>query len=219
MFAVAIDADDTNSIQRAINALTSGGEVYFPRKTYTTSAQIDIINSGVRLVGEGRDATRILSSATGHTFQVALGLSYVEIHDMEITRPSYPAVTGQDGIHFTGLTERALIENVEISRHWDGIHCGITSFCKLRANLITNCYSHGIHVTNADLAGGLQWTLIDNLRQQCDGWAVFYEAVTAAPALARSSIRNRTPIGLAVWPSLGLIRGTLSKECAFTADF
>lgn len=168
-------ADDTSAIQAAITSLTAGGMVKFPRGTYKVTSQLNVAVSGVWLQGEGRGATTISSSASGHTIQIATGLSFVEIHDMTITRSSYPATSGQDGIHFTNLTERALVENVEVSRHWDGIRCGITSFSKLRANLINNCYANGIHVTNADGAGGLQWTLIDNLTQQCNGWGVLYE--------------------------------------------
>jgi len=180
---VTFGTDDTAAIQAAITSLSNGGRVLLSRGGYLITTQIDVAVSGVALIGEGRGATKIASAATGHTFQIGTGLYYTEVRDMQITRASYPATSGQDGIHFTNLTERALVENVEVTYHYIGIRCGITSFSKIINALCDNNYSHGMHVTNADGAGGLQWTIINPLVQRNDGYGILYNSPSGNAAV------------------------------------
>ncbi|MDG4856432.1 phage tail fiber protein [Mesorhizobium sp. WSM4982] len=204
--------DDTTAIANAIASLTAGGELWLPRGTYKVTSQLNIAVSGIRVRGEGRGVTVISSSAAGHTFQVNNGLSYVEFHDFQLTRPvaARPAVSGQDGIHFTNLSERVLIDNVEVSRHWDGIRLGITSFSKVTNNLVTDCYSNGIHATNADGAGGMQWTLINNLCQQCNGWGVLFENPSGAASVGEIINQSTYANKLGGMAFKGLVTGALS---------
>ena len=172
--------DDTSAIN---TALAVGGNLYFPRGTYKVTGTLTISVTGTCLTGDGRGLTTISSTATGHTILVNTGLSYIEIHDMTVTRTGVAAVTGQDGIHFTNLTERALISDVEITNHWDGLRCGITSYSKVIRVLCNNNYQHGVHVTNADGAGGLQWTFEQCLSQQSDGYGLLIETSTGAASV------------------------------------
>src|SRR3990167_1216827 len=57
--------DDTAAIQSAINALSSGGTLYFPRGIYLISDQINIIGfNGIRVMGAGNSGTQIQWNAS-----------------------------------------------------------------------------------------------------------------------------------------------------------
>lgn len=56
--------DDTTAIQAAINSLTTGGRVYFPKGSYKITTQLTITVNGITLCGANRWSTEILQSTT-----------------------------------------------------------------------------------------------------------------------------------------------------------
>lgn len=170
--------DDTAAIQSAIAQVsTTGGTVLFPSLTCKITT-ITIAGSNIRLEGANRKSSILKPTGSGHGIVVNSGLSGVEITDLQVARTG-TAVSGQDCIHFNNLTERAYVTRVDVVGCYVGLRLGITSYSFVTDVLANNNQSHGIHITNADGAGGLQWQLSHTLSQQNDGDGYRMEAVTS----------------------------------------
>lgn len=173
--------DDTAAIQAA---LSSGAkEVRLPAGTFKLTSTLTISTNGVSLRGAGIDATILVSSATGPAINVASGLSGVVISDLHLKRAAGTAVSGDDGIKFTSLTEQAIVTRVKLSRHWVGLSLCATSYSLVSETIVQHCYSHGVQVANNATYAGLQWSFLKCLSQTNNGYGLLYTtAAGAAPA-------------------------------------
>lgn len=164
--------DDTAAIQLALD---TGKRIYFPAGTYKVTSQLDITLSGTCVIGAGRAQTIFMSSITGKSFSVDSGLSYIEFRDFSLTRASGGGTSGNNGIHFDGITERAFLNNLEVTEHYINFRFCTTSYSKAQDIFSDNSRSHGIYITNEDaVAAGLQWEMVRPFAQRADGWGIRY---------------------------------------------
>lgn len=174
-------ADDTADIQAALDF---GKPVKFPTGNYLISSTVNLTLSGSAIVGVGKEVTTFTSSATGESIKVASGLSGIELRDFALTRASGGSTPGRNGIHFTGVTERALICNVDVEEHYIGFRLGTTSYSEVKSIFANNNFSHGTHVTNVDGVGtGMQWYFDGALLQQNDGDGMRVEASASSASV------------------------------------
>lgn len=171
--------DDTVAIQSAISQAASagGGTVSLPSATCKITT-VTITNSFVHLVGINRKSSILHATGSGHGIVVNTNLTGVAITDLQVARTD-TAVSGEDCIHFNNLTERALVARVDVVGCYVGLRLGITSYSEVDDVLASGNQSHGVYVTNADGAGGLQWQISNSLSQENNGDGYRMEAVTS----------------------------------------
>lgn len=156
--------DDTAAINNAIAAASGGGVVYFPAGTYSTSATLSILNDGVRLLGDGKNAT-VIKPITGANFDViatgipaSSGLAgfiryHVGVEHMKLDCSLMSGTTNGagNGVHFYGA-RYSYIRDLWITGcpNWgillDGDATNFSYSTDIRANRIING-SAGIMVT------------------------------------------------------------------------
>lgn len=138
-FWLAIDADDTLSIQRAVN---TGKHVILEKKTYLISSAITVTVSGTTITGSGRDATSIYQD-TLNAMIFDVSANNVTISHMALDYDGTPTL-GAIAINATGSNFEA--SSFQISRAHVGVLC---------ASPIQ--YIHHFHLYNYVSAGVKVW--------------------------------------------------------------
>lgn len=97
-------ADDTAAVQAALDALSSGGTLYFPRGSYkitsaltfsaNSSGFVSWVGGGIRLVGESALWTRLVSTLAGTLF-TAENMSFIHVQDLLIDGPGIGIASSQ----------------------------------------------------------------------------------------------------------------------------
>jgi hypothetical protein len=111
--------DDTAAIQAAIDAFPLGAKILFPSGTYLTDGGHNVTATGIELIGEGIDATRILfnaaSSATAVFIlgnkSVATVVKHLALRDMRIQM----ANSAKCGFEMYGCRDGSEVSNIYIS--------------------------------------------------------------------------------------------------------
>ncbi len=93
--------DDTDAINNALAAMTSGGTVYMPEGTYKTTDSIVVGINGVTLIGAGRQATVIKPEGTFNAIEVH-GTSFASWADARSVQRL--TIDGSDGCTGRGLS-------------------------------------------------------------------------------------------------------------------
>lgn len=159
--------DDTAAIQAAINSLplntanagiltpegfANGGAVFLPKGRYKVTATVNL-KRGVRLYGEGREASQILSFTSGTvlSYQDA-GRAYpdqIVVEDLSIWQD--PSVTPTKGAGIEVIDGQAAAEsvffrgaNLIVKGTYYGIRLSAGIGSALRDSMISNTVSHGI---------------------------------------------------------------------------
>lgn len=131
--------DDTKAIQTAIDALDSGGIVYFSKAFYLVSSEIKIENSGITLQGAGKANSIIVSSDSGHwTIVLKNGSDYTTIRDIWIKGAAIDETTSQYGVGYadaaTDVSSFVTIENCRFSHGNCGIVTGSGKYWRILNN-------------------------------------------------------------------------------------
>lgn len=196
---------------RLTAAIATGAKnIIIAAGTHSLTAGVTLSATGQRIIGSGRNATTIESTASGHSITLADTVTGVELHDFTLTRTGGAASSGQNGIHCAALAEQVLISRVTVSNHYVGFRLGTTSFSKVIEAIADNNYSHGFNVTNASGSGGFQWTLVNCLSQRSEGYGLLWEAVTSTASVGEiinfSTYANKLGGGWFLGQSSGPVR-------------
>ncbi len=132
--------DDTSAVQQAINAVPSGGQIYFPEGVYRIRTALRI-NSSVALIGESRNNTILETEATWGGLELRSGANGVAIRDL----------TFQDGGNGYGI-RMYNARNVDISNClFRDYHYNAISLQPVQDVSITDCEFRNIRWTGVRL--------------------------------------------------------------------
>jgi len=161
-------ADSSPAFQGAANF---GGVIIIPSAPYRLNTTITITKSGTKFLGNGPGTSVLTTYSPGHGIAVNSGLSYVELEGFRLLRNGVPSSATQNGIHFTGITERARISRVNCEGHWHNFRLCATSLSRVENIFSDNAYGNGIEQTNEDLvAAGMQWEMNYPFIQRSNGY-------------------------------------------------
>lgn len=147
--------DSAAAFQAAAN---SGKSILIPPGVYRLNSTITITLSGTRFIGSGRGATELRTYSVGHAIAVNSGLNSCEFYDLKLTRNGVPVGVSQNGLHFSGIHERARVIRVDSEGHWYNFRLCATSLSWTDHLFSDNAYGNGIYQTNEDaVAAGMQW--------------------------------------------------------------
>lgn len=205
------------------NCFATGGDILIPQGNFILQTTPSITVSGTRLLGAGRGHTTITTNSIGHCIVVASGLSYIEMRDFTIIRPSIPLGDTQNGIHFSGLTEQAKLCYIRSIGNWHNFRLCATSLSWTEHLFSDNAFGNGIYQTNEDhVAAGMQWEHNEPFVQRSNGWGFraftnFGTTANLAPLIAPWSFANKLGgfsfVGSALHPLNGIrVLGGFSGE-------
>lgn len=141
--------DDTTAIQRAINAASSGGIVYFPRGTYKITDALNVTN-GMSFLGTGRAKSIIAGySTTKNGFQVSTP-DTVAFQGLQVTRTSTTPSSG-DAIIFTETSTENVGSSVVdciFSNWYNGVHFERAQQWRVSHCYFANNYNIGLYAQN-----------------------------------------------------------------------
>lgn len=172
--------DDTTAVQEMLDS--SELDIYLSPGTYKVA---DLTLSKAKRIWGVRHATILQSVATGHALTVATGLTGVAFAGFTLQR-SGGASSTQDGLHFTGLTERALLARLDVAGFYNNFRLGATSLSECVDCFSNNAYNDGYRATNEDgVATGIQWWMRNNFAQYSDACGFrFHSSFGAAGEVA-----------------------------------
>lgn len=180
-------ADDTVAFQSAAAAAKS---VYIPEGTYKISGTVTISKDGACWYGAGTFSTVITSTSTTlPMFSVNASLSGVTIKGLQLTR-SVTAASGAHGINFSNITGKALLEDLLISKQYNGVTLGPTDFsevCRVTCESCTNC---GFYIANTAEAGFCQWSFDTCAAQKNASHGYLIQAVAGPSAMTVGTFKN-----------------------------
>jgi hypothetical protein len=148
--------------------------VFFPPGTYNTTGGHHITCNGQVIWGTGPGASVINCIASNTTvFTVNTSLTDTGFRDIGIIRNGgywygaggAPATSGGFGIIYNNSTSRALIQNVVLNNHYEGLVLGTTDISQVDNVWIEACVSHACIFDNTPGGGALQWRLSNMMCQ------------------------------------------------------
>lgn len=193
--------DDTAAIQLALNAVSSGGALFFPSGSYVTDNTLSMSNaSGVRLVGD--DATLLLKASVT---TAGYALTFTDCSNIEIENISFSRrQSTTTGANMSGIVlfscQKIKVISCDFSNCFYGVAIsGTTSACTDIE--IQSCSAYGVlpysvsNDTNKLLQGPLVYTqsagsnVSDVLVDNCFGYRV-YHMILAEPYSERIVVTN-----------------------------
>lgn len=117
--------DDRPTIQAVIDLVGArgGGIVYLPAGTYKISSPLTINAAGVSVLGDGKDATKIVKAGIDSTIFSLNAAHYCQIADLSLGMQGGSPSTGSAILFNSGQTN-VTIQRVYIGTMWQGITCG-----------------------------------------------------------------------------------------------
>lgn len=176
--------DDTVAIQAAITACAATkGIVFIPHGIYATSSALTISSPSVRLVGAGRDATKIRSTVTtGNMITIDNAAVYASVESLTLTRIT-AAVSG-NGIQVSGTGEAGYVtfRDLYIEKQNRGFYSGPCTFGWIEDVTCAQNTGDAFFFTNNTTTGALQYQISDCLAQLNDGigFRVFSQNIGAS---------------------------------------
>jgi hypothetical protein len=180
-------ADDTQAIQKTIDRASSngGGEVFLPKGTYKTTAELVISSGGITLKGEGSGSAIKFTSPqrpeVGISIQGDKVLESVEISDLALVG-NYDK-WDQQGISISGL-DNGRFANLTIS---DIGFCGIFAFSTSNTIIdgisVTHCGDFGVQFKQSSKNVTVKNSKFDGFQsRQYPGHAIYFEGTENAVA-------------------------------------
>jgi hypothetical protein len=136
--------DALTVIQSAVNALTSGGKIFFKSGTYTLTGPIVLSVGNILLEGEG-PASILYNTGTGNTIEhtAASILWHIRIKNLKISSSG----TGADAVHLKWC-HFTRVEDCYVSAHINGIYIDECFYCIIGPNHIDTMSGSGVLLTN-----------------------------------------------------------------------
>jgi len=170
--------DDTDSIQAAIDSLTSGGTLYFPIGTYKITEPL-ISTIAIHILGDGTNGVdaSICTVIKNYGDDDAIWLKAKGSNIVE----NLDIVDGLgDGVRTAGSGIRSdrdangstvsIIRNVRVDGHYNGIVLKVPNLSTIQNCVIRNCDNHGIWLQGRpNYAAGTSVSLINNFVDGCGG--------------------------------------------------
>ena len=181
--------NDATALQNAVNAITT--TLLAPPATYAYSSTLSLTNNNFRLLGSGRANTvfKFTGSTSSAAITVSNSLSNVFLEGFTVDRTG-TAVSGGDGISWTGSCSHASIKDISVIHQHHGFSLGVTDF-----SLIEDCFSglnqgDGFHWENGGTAGAFQWQLDTLLSYNNGNNGYFYFATGSAGSVSMGTAIN-----------------------------
>ena len=176
-----LGTDDHVAIQNAVNA---NRNVYIPRDCYIGTSTITLggifpfqtiqgasPGSSGNVAGSGGGSRLIGASTSAPTILVTAAIPGITIKNLGITKPiAVTAGAGADGILYAGYVDVPVIDNVEVSRHYNGIHGSSTLYGIIRNSYVHNNVLHGILFDAPTIVNDFQWYVSETFSASNGGW-------------------------------------------------
>jgi hypothetical protein len=174
---------DDSLIAEELFAKNPGSIIFFPDGTYNLNTELNVpAQNGNRVKGAGpnnsifnKNSTALTGIKFDGTGVVGWGAEDFRVNGLGGTQ------TAGYGVDMPGVVGQGRVRNLQIYDCWRGIGLGPTDFSWFDSCIVTNSYSHGIHIRNKDglPAASLQWQNTNNLSQMNNGSGMIYEGVAA----------------------------------------
>lgn len=164
-FGAALDGvtDDTTAIQVAINV---GGVCFMPPGTAIVSQITVGTNQGI--IGAARGLCTIKGNTGGiSVVVVSNGSTAPVVQHLTIDK----SVTATDGaaLDCAGTVQFAYFDDLILKNNYYGLRVRATGWSRAENIIVTNCYGHGVYITNVSGNNAAQWQMYNILSQLNDG--------------------------------------------------
>lgn len=156
--------DDTSNLQAAITA-AAGKTLLLGDGTFQCTG-LSVASSATRILGNGpgRSIIRMTNAATA-AITISASLSFISIGGMTITR-STTATSGGNGITQSGGLGQALLHDLIIEKHFNGLALNSTDFSIARDIIVQQCENVGIRQSPTTSDSANQWNFTNVLSQK-----------------------------------------------------
>lgn len=191
-------ADDTASIQGALNSVSPGGSVYVPPGNYRISAPLTL-STALTIYGANEAGTIITNYGNSNALQ-ASGSRNITIRDLEIFDGIVSTRTTGDAIHLTnpGSAVEVQISRVQIGGHFDGVHLENLLKSSIKDTRVTSCKNDGFSLYGGSTSTVFQSTYSDSCgrdgyHQEASSYIGYYG--TASDLSGRDGYRLEDTLG------------------------